>query len=265
MTNEKLTKKDLKQAFLLSCFYQGFCLNYETMMSTGFVLSIEHCLKRLFGHDPETVREKNRKYLQFYNTNANFNPLITGIVLSLEETRASGTTDAALALRTGLMGPLAGIGDSLFFITAKTVFCSIVGYMAIEGSALGLIICLAAMVALFVFRGVLFYGGYKQGAKFITEHTDLLKSITNGATILGLTVVGAMIPSTVRFATTLTFTMGEATATLDEFFNAIIPSFLPVVITACIYFGLKSKRMTTVRMIWLVIVLCIVLSLVGVI
>lgn len=180
MTNDrKLTKSDLLQANIRSWIYQPYAFNYETMQSPGWVLSMSGCLRKLYGDQPELLAEKNDKYFQFYNTNPLINPAITGVVLSMEETQAEGITDTCLALRTGLMGSMAGLGDSLFWITGRTVFCSIAGYMACEGSPVGLLVCVLMYIIVAALRYFMFNIGYTQGSKFLTERTSQLRNLTN--------------------------------------------------------------------------------------
>lgn len=267
MTNKStaLTKSDLLQANIRSWIYQPYAFNYETMQSPGFVLSMSSCLRKLYGDDPELLAEKNDKYFQFYNTNPLINPAITGIILSMEESKVDGITDTCLALRTGLMGSMAGLGDSLFWITGRTVFCSIAGYMACEGSPVGLSVSIIMYILVAILRYFMFNIGYTQGSKFLTERTSQLRNLTHSAVIIGLCVIGAMIPSNVVLNTKLTFTMGDATASFDEFLNSILPYLLSLGITAGVYFGLKTKVMTTIRMIWTIIILCLLLSLIGIV
>ncbi|MCD7863692.1 MAG: PTS system mannose/fructose/sorbose family transporter subunit IID [Lachnospiraceae bacterium] len=268
MMNSKsgaISKRDIWNTFLLSIGYQAFVFNYETMQSAGWVLSLSGCLNKIYADDPELLKEKYNKYFQFYNTNPILNPAITGVVLSMEETKAEGVTDTCLALRTGLMGTLAGLGDSLFWITGRTVFCSIAGYMALEGSPAGLIVTAIMCILIAVLRYVLFDIGYSQGANFLLERADQFRNLTNCAAIIGLCVIGAMIPSTVTFSTNLTFAMGDATATLDGFLETILPYLWSILITTAVFFGLKKKGMTTVRMIWLILIICVVLGFFGIV
>jgi len=256
--------KEYKESKIRSIMYQSFGMNYESMQAPGFVWNMAPILNKLYGDKPEVLRDKNREYFKFYNTNPLLNPMIAGFTASVEETGIENCTESALAMRTGLMGPFAGLGDSLFFITGRTVFGSIAGYMAIKGSPVGLFICMLLWVALWFLRCWFYDVGYTQGTSFITERTNELRALTNAAIIIGLAVVGAMIPSMVSFTTKLTFQMQDASATLDGFLNTILPSFLPVLITFLIYKGLGTKTFTTTKMIWTVIVVCILLSIVGI-
>ncbi|MDR1793876.1 MAG: PTS system mannose/fructose/sorbose family transporter subunit IID [Erysipelotrichaceae bacterium] len=261
----KLEKKDLFWAMLKGWCYQPFSFNYETMQSPGWVHAIGPILEKVYGDDPELLKEKLRKHFVFYNTQPWMSQLILGSCVAIEESQEPECTETAIGLRTGLMGPFAGLGDSLFFITGKVILSSIAGYMALNGSLFGMVIILAVMVGISYLKYKFFYLGYQQGAKFITDQRANLEMLTASAIIIGFVVVGAMIPSMVSVATPLTFQVGDVTIVVQEMLNTILPGLLPVVVTGLIYYGLALKGMTTVRMVWLIIVVAIALSCIGII
>lgn len=262
----KLSKRDVRNAMLRSMCYQWQSFNYETMQSPGFTQFIAPSIKKIYEGDEELIAEKTDQYLStFYNTENTMGQIIHGATLALEESEAEGITSTAVALRTGLMGPFAGLGDSIFKVSAKVIFGSLAGYMALEGSVVGLVLCI--LLCLFCngfVRSWLFMGGYKQGVSFITTKQDMIKGLTAAVTIMGLVVVGTMIPSTIKVNIPFVFTYGEAQQSIQAILDAIFPYLLPASITAAIYKGLGSKKMTTVRMVWLIIAVCIVLTWAGI-
>lgn len=264
--SNKLTKKDVKQAMLRSWGYQWLSFSYETMQSPGFTWYITPALQKIYGDD-KIVADKAQKYLStFYNTENTMGQLIHGAVLGLEESGTEGITDTAVALRTGLMGPFAGLGDSIFKVSTKVIFGSLAGYMALQNNILGLILCVLLCIFTNGFcRYWLFMGGYKQGVEFITNKQDIIQGLTYAVTVMGLVVVGGMIPSTVKITTPLVYTMGDATQSIQtDILDRIFPYLLPAVTTWLIYKGLGSKKMNTVRMVWLIIAICIVLTYFGI-
>ena len=106
--------------------------------------------------------------------------------------------------------------------------------------------------------------GYKQGVSFITTKQELIKGLTGAVTIMGLVVIGCMIPSTVKISVPMVFSYGDATQSIQDILDAIFPYLLPVLVTFGIYKGLGTKQMTTVRMVWLIIAICIVLTFFGI-
>ena len=176
----KLTKSDVRSAMLRSMCYQWQSFNYETMQSPGFAQMIAPSIEKIYEGDDELISKKVEQYLStFYNTENTMGQIIHGAVLALEESGVENITDSAVALRTGLMGPFAGLGDSLFKVSSKVIFGSLAGYMALEGSIVGLILCIILCLVCNVFiRYFFFMEGYKQGVSFITTKQDK-PSITN--------------------------------------------------------------------------------------
>ena len=262
----KLSKSDVKKAMIRSMCYQWQSFNYETMQSPGFTRFIVPSLQKIYAGNDELIAQKTEQYLStFYNTENTMGQIIHGATLALEESETEGITDTAVALRTGLMGPFAGLGDSIFKVSSKVIFGSLAGYMALENSIVGLLLCVALCIVCNGFvRYWFFMNGYKQGVSFITTKQDMIKGLTAAVTIMGLVVVGCMIPSTVKITVPYVFAYGDATQSIQDILDAIFPYLLPALVTWLIYKGLGSKKMTTVRMVWLIIVICIVLTWIGI-
>lgn len=262
----KLSQKDIRQAMIRSMCYQWRSFSYETMQSAGFTKFITPALQTIYDNDDEVVAAKAQKYLStFYNTENTMGQIIHGAVLALEESEEEDVTETAVALRTGLMGPFAGLGDSIFKVSNKVILGSLAGYMALEGSPVGLILCIITSIIFNVFvRYWFFMSGYKQGVSFITGQQSMIKGLTSAVTIMGLVVVGCMIPSTVKISVPVTYAYGDAVQSVQDILDAIFPYLLPALVTFGIYQGLGSKKMTTVRMAWLIILICIVLTFFGI-
>ena len=261
----KLTNKDVNMALLRSWIYQWQSFNYETMQSPGFTHAIAPAVMKLYEGNDDLIAEKLDKYLStFYNTESTMHQIIMGASLAVEESGVEGCTDAVIALRTGLMGPFAGLGDSIFKVGTKVIFGSLAGYMALENSIIGLLLCILVMIVTNICGFVFFKAGYKEGVSFITTKQDQIKALTSAVVILGLVVVGCMIPSTVKIKIPLVFQYGDASQSIQTILDTIFPYLLPAVATWLIYKGLGKKGMTTVRMVWLIIAICILLTFFGI-
>ena len=264
--SNKLSQQDVKKAMLRSMCYQWQSFNYETMQSTGFTQFIAPALQKIYEGDDELIAKKTDQYLSsFYNTENTMGQIIHGAVLALEESGVENITDTAVALRTGLMGPFAGLGDSIFKVSFKVIFGSLAGYMALEGSVVGLVLCI--ILGLFCnvcVRYWFFMNGYKQGVSFITTKQDMIKGLTAAVTVMGLVVIGCMIPSTVKITTPLVYTLGDAEKTVQSIFDAIFPYLLPVCATGAIYAAIGNSKMTTAKLVWIIIAICIVCSFFGI-
>lgn len=261
--NEVLTRKDLSKAFLRYCLWRQTCFNYETMQSGGWVFAMNPSLKKIY-KDDEIVAEKDKKYFQFFNCNPWFGLLLFGSCLAIESTQEDNATDTAVTLRTALMGPLAGLGDSLIFILPSTILGSIAAYNAIAGSAVGLVIAIVFSIILWSIFYRLAFVAYDKGIGFVTDHSKQLKNITAAVSALGLIVVGSLISTNVKLNISYTFTMGEVTQSIQDLLNYIMPNFTGVVAVALIYWGFSFKKMTSGKMVWIIILASLILAFFGI-
>lgn len=198
MSKHKLTKKELNAISWRYILGSQLNWNYERMMSSGYLYGILPVLKKFYGHDEAQFQDMMRTHNQFFNTNAIFGNLIMGIDVAIEEQDGYKAKETIIALKTALMGSLAGVGDSLFHVIWGTIFGSVAGTLAQNGSVVGCVIWIIANIALLFGRAALLPLGYKQGVKLVTTLKDKLSAFTNAATVLGVTVIGALIPSVIK-------------------------------------------------------------------
>ena len=257
----KLTKKDVQKVQLRSWMYQWQSFSYEAMQATGFTQAIGPAIEKIYEGNDDVIADKLQKYLAFYNTENTMSQIIMGACLAIEETESDAATDIAIGIRTGLMGPFAGLGDSLFKISTKVILSSLVGYMALDGSAFGLVLAfLVNIVAFYCIKYYFFWLGYREGTAFITTKQDQIKALTNAATVLGLTVVGCMIPSTVKLQVIFEYVNGDAAQSIQAILDSIFPFLLPICATVLVYLGLGMKKLTTVKMVWTIIIVAVLLT-----
>lgn len=136
--------------------------------------------------------------------------------------------------------------------------------MAIDGSPVGVLICLAVGLAMLLVRRKMWDIGYKEGVRFVTQNQAVLNNLTDAASVLGLMVVGALIASMVKANIPLTFTVGEATKSLQDTLNSIMPNLVPLLVTAGTYWALGKKKMTSTKMVWLIIIFSIIAYALGI-
>lgn len=262
-TQTELTKKDLTKTLVRYVLGRQVCFNYETMQSGGWVWAIHPALKKIYSDD-DVVSKKYESYFQFFNTHPWFGNLILMACLALETTREENVTTTAVDIRTGLMGPLAGLGDAIVWILLPTVTGAIAGYQAMEGSAFGWIIAQLVCWGLWLAFWKLSYVVYDKGLSFITARSSSLKNLTDVCSILGLIVIGGMVASTVKVNFAFSWTVGELTQSLDELLNSILPHFGNVLFMVLIYLGLGIKKMTSGKMVWIVMGVSILLGALGI-
>ena len=193
----QLTKSDLNACFIRSNLLQG-SWNFERMQALGYCFGIVPAIRRLYPEGSQERKDAIKRHLEFYNTQPFVTAPILGANLAMEEQRANGAPidDAAInGVKVGLMGPLAGVGDPIFWGTARPVFAALGAGIAQSGSLLGpiLFFVLFNAVRLFVrYWGIQY--GYKKGLEIVSDMGGgALQKITEAASILGLFVMGALV------------------------------------------------------------------------
>ena len=207
MTEQKkhLTKSDRFKVMLRSQFLQG-SWNYERMQNGGWAYSLIPALKKLYPQREEASAALER-HLEFFNTHPYIAALILGVTLALEEERANGVSidDAAIqGVKVGMMGPLAGIGDPVFWFTVRPILGAIAASLATGGSILAPLFFFLVWNAIRV--GFLWYTqefGYAKGSEITNDLSGgILQTLTKGASILGMFVMGILVPrwTSINFA-----------------------------------------------------------------
>ncbi|GAA0071918.1 PTS system mannose/fructose/sorbose family transporter subunit IID [Clostridium sardiniense] len=194
--NLKLTKKDRLSIWWRSTFIQG-SWNYERMQNGGWAYSLIPAIKKLY----KTKEERSAaliRHLEFFNTHPYVASPIIGVTLALEEDRANGSPvdDVTIqGVKVGMMGPLAGIGDPVFWFTVRPILGALGASLAMAGNILGPIIFFFAWnIIRMAFTWYTQELGYKAGSR-ITEDLSgsLLQDITKGASILGMFILGSLV------------------------------------------------------------------------
>lgn len=264
MTNQantaKLTKKDIRRVYLRNLFALQFGWNYEKMQGLGYTYVIMPALRRLYGNDPDKMKRAMKMHLSYFNTTPAMAHLITGADIALEEELGIESEETVMAVKTGLMGPLAGVGDTLFIAIYRAIVFSIAAYIAMQGNPVGLAVPLLTCAAVLWVRYQFTYIGYNSGRKLAASFADKLGTVTESASILGLTVVGALIPSVVKYKTDLAFAMGEVTFSVQDMLDKILPSLLPLGIVMLSYWLLGKKSVNSTRLIFILLALGMVLG-----
>jgi len=262
--SEKVTKKDVRGVYYRWWLQSQICFNYETMQSGGVVAALGPFIEKIYGKNKELVKQKLKQYFQFFNINPYMGNMVLGSVAALEETEEENVTETANALKTGLMGPLSGIGDSIFYVIPMSVLGAIAAYMAKQGSAIGLGIAVAFTLIMLWVRLKLFDIGYNVGTNFITTKRAMFDKLTKSATILGLIVIGGLLASTVSVKVPFVFTYGAVKTNIQGILDSIMPKLLPLGMTFFAYWIIGKKKMTTVKLVFLIIAIAILGSVTGI-
>lgn len=269
INESKITKKDLNKVFWRSHLSQ-ISHNYERMQSLSSLYALSPILDKLYKDRPiEEKKEAYRRHLLFYNSHPMLNPSIYGITAAVEESTNEDEKDSPIAIKTSLMGPLAGLGDGLLNFTWFPIAGSIGASFAIQGSLLGPLLMFLIINALYI--PLRYYGvhvGYRQGKELLMGEKGkvILDRVTNMANVIGVTVASALITTTVKLNLGLTMGTEETLINFQEILDSIMPKLLPLTVTlVCLYLVRKSEGKWTVRIIFSIIVLSILLSTFGII
>lgn len=198
MADNKITlsKSDRLMVCLRSTFWQA-SWNYERMQNGGYAFAMIPAIKKLYKEKADQIAALKR-HMEFFNTHPYVASPIVGVTLALEQEKANGAAvdDAAIqGVKVGMMGPLAGIGDPVFWFTLRPILGAMCASIAMDGNMLGpIMFFLLWNILRFCFMWYTQEFGYKVGSQ-ITENLsgNLLTNITRGASILGMFVLGALV------------------------------------------------------------------------
>ena len=214
-TKVQLSKKDRLSVALRHQFLQG-SWNYERMQNGGWAYSMIPAIKKLY-----TTKEEQsaalKRHLEFYNTHPYVSAPVMGVTLALEEGRANGEPidDVAIqGVKVGMMGPLAGVGDPVFWFTVRPILGAIAASLATGGSLLApLFFFISWNLVRIAFLWYTQEIGYKQGSEITSDLSGgILQTITKGASILGMFVMGILV----QRWTSINFPLVVARAKLSE-------------------------------------------------
>ena len=264
-----LSKKDRLAVAWRSTFLQG-SWNYERMQNGGWCFAMIPAIKKLYTNK-EDQKEALKRHLEFFNTHPYLASPILGVTLALEEERANGAKvdDAAIqGVKVGMMGPLAGVGDPVFWFTVRPMLGALGASLAMGGSILGPILFFVLWnVIRWAFMWYTQEFGYKAGSKISEDLSGgLLQKVTKTASILGMFVLGSLVERwvTINFTPVVSkvqlsegayidwnslpagaegirtaleqFSSGrslspEQVTTLQDNLNSLIPGFAPLLLT----------------------------------
>lgn len=192
----KLSKKDLSAVEWRSQFLQG-SWNYERMQNGGVAYAMIPAIKKLYRSKEDRAAALQR-HMEFFNTQPYVSAPILGVTLALEEEKANGAPvdDAAIqGVKVGMMGPLAGVGDPVFWFTLRPMIAALGASLAMSGNVTGPILFFVLWnLCRWLFIKYTLEFGYKAGTAITQDLSGgLLQKITKGASVLGMFVLGALV------------------------------------------------------------------------
>lgn len=263
---KKLSKKALNKSFL-SWFYGHLtCFSQEHMQTFGYMCAMLPIVEELYPSNEEQT-EKILTYSTFFNTEPQVGSIVVGITAGMEEARANGEEvddETINGIRAGLMGPLAGIGDSLVVGTLLPILLGIALGLSGGGSPLGAIFYILAWnIGMFFIMRFMYFKGYELGGKAVEILVgEKANAIRDSIIMLGTMVIGGVTASWINIQTSFQMLNSEGGVIVDlqKTLNDVYPSILSAVFVLICWYLLSKKRMSPV----VVMLILVAVAFVGV-
>jgi fructoselysine and glucoselysine-specific PTS system IID component len=252
-----LSKRDIRSVFFRSMALEAN-FNFETWQNTGFAFAMIPVLKKLCT-TKQTMAAALNRHLQFFNTSPYGSTLILGITAAMEEQNSRDEefdSESINSVKMGLMGPLAGVFDSLFWGTFKVIAAGVGTSLAIKGNLMGPILFLLIFnVPHLLLRYNLSFTGYKTGTKFLQNlaKNNVMDRLTKGASILGLMVVGAMPATLIAISTPITIGSAKSAVGVQGILDQVVPEIIPLGLTFLVFYFVKKNVKTTYLLLGLLV------------
>ncbi|MFV0432226.1 MAG: PTS system mannose/fructose/sorbose family transporter subunit IID [Alphaproteobacteria bacterium] len=239
-----ITSSDINKMAWRSLFLQA-SFNYERMQANGWLYSILPGLRKIHKNEND-LKKSMAMHLEFFNTHPFLVTFISGLVLAMEEAKERVSTIRGIKVAT--MGPGGGIGDAVFWLTLLSICGGVGASFSLTGSWLGPIFFLVAFnLVHFGLRFGLAHYGYRMGTSAISSLKEHTKRLAHAASIVGLTVIGAMTASYVRLSSGLQLTRYVEGVEKPYIYtmqgsliDPIMPALLPLLWTLYILFRIKK-------------------------
>ncbi len=263
-------KKNLRHMFWCSGHFWGD-FTMVKMEGNTYAYCMLPVINEVYGDNEELVKEAFVRNTEFFNTHASCAGLILGLSYALERERSEDPDkipgEMITNIKTSLMGPLAAVGDSIFFNCIRVISAGIGISLAMQGNPIGVLLFVAIYGGIFLaVKWGLLNLGYSLGTETITKafKSGIVQSISNAACVMGLIMVGALVSEMVEVSTPLVMSMGAGTEmVIQDIFDGIIPGFLKLVLLFSIV-AMIRKKWKPITIIFLILVLAIIGSYVGV-
>ena len=211
----QLSKSDRQKVWWRSTFLQG-SWNYERMQNLGWAYALIPAIKKLYTSKEDRAAALKR-HLEFFNTHPYVAAPIIGVTLALEEERANGAEidDTAIqGVKIGMMGPLAGVGDPVFWFTVRPILGALGASLAMAGNIVGpLLFFFGWNIIRMAFLWYTQELGYKAGSEITKDLSGgIIQKITKGASILGMFILAVLVERWVS----ITFTVDLPATQLSE-------------------------------------------------
>ena len=253
-----LTKKDLRKSWMIWLRYCCCSNNWERMQNLIYTVSMAPILKKLYPNDKEKLAGRLSSHMEFYNTQPTVGCLVNGIVIAMEEEKALGKDipdEAISGLKTSMMGPLAGIGDSVMNSLIEIILMSVAMTLAFQGNVLGPVLYLVTWIP--VSLGISWYlmnRGYLLGVNSLSIMSDQgMGRLVEALTQIGLIAIGGLSATYVAASTPLTIpgVEGSDPTVVQSILDGILPNLLPLGLVLLCYWLMSKKKVSPMILILL--------------
>lgn len=267
----KLEKSDLKKGFWAWQFWAMSTLSYEKLEANGFAQGMVPIADKLYGKGTKEYAECLERHSVFYNTEPQTGSVINGIVASLEEEKSEGKEvpdELIHTVKTSLMGPIAGIGDSLVQGIFIPILLSIAMSISAGGSPVGVLFYIVAFLGIMLtVNQWLYMKGYALGLSaadiLVGENSQRIK---NAIAVLGTMVVGGCCASFVSVTTPISFVNASADTTfvVQETFDSFFPGLLGLLVVLFSYWLISKKGWKANKVLVLLVIVSVVAAFFGI-
>ena len=242
--------------------------NYENMQALVFLYAMIPVIKRYYQKTEERIEAYRRHFTLFNVTPALFG-FVSGLAASMEKIASQDKNydvSSINAIKSSLMGPLSGIGDSIFWGALKVVATGVGVSFAAQGSILGpilyfLINFIPGMMAKLLLPRI----SFKMGTEFFAsmEKNGTISLVTRLCNVVGLMTIGAMATSMVKMNLAWELNLSGNILNLQSVIDSILPQALSVALTLLMFKYLK-KDVKPMTLMCILIVVGIVSSYFGI-
>jgi PTS system mannose-specific IID component len=245
--SRRVARRDVIKAFWNWFFFAQSSYNYERLQGMGVACYMAPILNKLYTKK-EDIAAGLKRQMAFFNTEPSFGCLIHGVNIAMEEQKANGAPigdEEINSLKTGLMGPMAGLGDSIIQGVITPILLAIGIGLAQKGSLVGpalfFVLETIAIVAI-SFAG--WMQGYSRGREGITDllKSGVLRKVLEYAGILGCGVLGALAAQFVSLSTPISMVSGTTTLKLQDMLDKVLPGLLPLALTLVVFYFVRKGK-----------------------
>ncbi|WP_019615647.1 PTS N-acetylgalactosamine transporter subunit IID [Psychromonas ossibalaenae] len=251
----ELTRTDINKMAWRSLLLQA-SFNYERMQAAGWLYGLLPALNKIHTNK-EDLSKAMKGHMGFLNTHPFLVTFVMGIILAMERSKQNVSSIQSTKIAIG--APMGGVGDAMFWLTLLPICGGIGADLALNGSIMGAVVFfLLFNVVHFSLRFGLAHYAYRMGVSAIPIIKANTKKVAHAASIVGMTVIGALVATYVNLSTTLEITAGDAVVKIQaDVIDKLMPAFLPLLYTLTM-FALVKRGWSPVRLIVLTVTLAVV-------